>query len=233
MCMRTICVTLIPLLFWRCCIVWDTKWRKYWDRKRNFCRLSVEIWCFGIYLIFLIWRWKSCRLRLIWKKHTRGSLLTIGFALTSTIMLVHSRPQQITTPNIWTRNDWKNSWHGTKKRSRAEQSDFQQELSAYLKSDVKVLAGSLAAFSEEMVELTGIDPVTECVMIVSTAFKVWQKMFLKPNLIAREPHNGWRKNQVNQSIEAIEWLEFENFKRRQNSGKSTIKKIKLLCFTAC
>ena len=37
-----------------------------------------------------------------------------------------------------------------------------RELSAYLKSDVEVLAGSLAAFSEEMVELTGINPVTVC-----------------------------------------------------------------------
>ena len=124
------------------------------------------------------------------------------------------------------------AWHKEKIESGAV-FDFQQELSAYLKSDVEVVAGSLAAFSEEMVELTGIDPVTECVTIVSTAFKVWQKMFLKPNLIAREPHNGWRKNQVNQSVEAIEWLEFENFKRRRNSGKSAVKKIKLLCFTAC
>ena len=104
------------------------------------------------------------------------------------------------------------AWHKEKIESGAV-FDFQKELSAYLKSDVEVLTGSLAAFSEEMVELTGIDPVTECVTIASTAFKVWQKMFLKPNLIALEPHNGSRKNQVNQTVEAIEWLEYENFKR--------------------
>lgn len=34
----------------------------------------------------------------------------------------------------------------------------------------------------------------------------------KPDLIALEPRNGWRKNQVNQSQEAIEWLEFEDSK---------------------
>jgi len=83
--------------------------------------------------------------------------------------------------------------------------DFQRELSAYLKSDVEVLSGSLAAFSEEMVELTGTDPVTECVTIASTAFKVWQKMFLEPNLITLEPRNTWRRNQVNQSVEVLQW----------------------------
>ena len=34
----------------------------------------------------------------------------------------------------------------------------------------------------------------------------------KPDLIALEPRNGWRKNQGNQSQEAIEWLEFEDSK---------------------
>jgi len=34
----------------------------------------------------------------------------------------------------------------------------------------------------------------------------------KPDLIALEPRNGWRKIQVNQSQEAIEWLEFEDSK---------------------
>ena len=68
--------------------------------------------------------------------------------------------------------------------------DFQKELSPYLRSDVEVPNGSLAAFSEEMVELTDIDPVTQCVTIVSTAFLAWRKMFLERNLIALEPRNG-------------------------------------------
>jgi len=55
-----------------------------------------------------------------------------------------------------------------------------------LKSDVQVLAESLEAFAKEMKELTGIDPTIECVTIASTAFKVWQKMFLERNLIALE-----------------------------------------------
>jgi len=43
--------------------------------------------------------------------------------------------------------------------------------------------------------------------------KTYRKMFLEPNLIAVEPHKGWRRNQQNQSLEAIQWLEFENFKQ--------------------
>lgn len=52
------------------------------------------------------------------------------------------------------------TWHKEKVESNAV-FDFQKELSAYLRSDVEVPNGSLAAFSEEMVELTGIDPVTQ------------------------------------------------------------------------
>ncbi|CAH3027262.1 unnamed protein product, partial [Porites evermanni] len=36
--------------------------------------------------------------------------------------------------------------------------------------------------------------------------------FLIRDLIALEPRNGWRQNQQNQSVEALQWLEFENSK---------------------
>ncbi|CAH3027090.1 unnamed protein product, partial [Porites evermanni] len=52
------------------------------------------------------------------------------------------------------------TWHKEKVESNAV-FDFQKELSAYLRSDVEVPNGLLAAFSEEMVELTGIDLVTQ------------------------------------------------------------------------
>ena len=90
--------------------------------------------------------------------------------------------------------------------------DCQKELSAYLKSDVKVLTESMEKFASEMLELTGIDPTVECVTIASTAFKVFQKNFLEPYTIALEPLRGWRHNQQNQSVEALQWLEFENVK---------------------
>ena len=70
----------------------------------------------------------------------------------------------------------------------------------------------METFASEMLELTGIDPTVECVTIASTAFKVFQKKFLEPYTIALEPLGGWRHNQQNQSVEALQWLEYENSK---------------------
>ena len=78
------------------------------------------------------------------------------------------------------------SWHKDKVESGAI-FDCRKELSAYLKSDVKVLTQSMEKFGSEMMELTGINPTIECVTIASTAFKVFQKKFLEPYTIALEP----------------------------------------------
>ena len=103
------------------------------------------------------------------------------------------------------------TWHKQKVDS-GEIFNCKKELSLYLKSDVQVLTEAMETFAEEMVELTGVDPTTECVTIASTAFKVFQKSFLEPYLIALEPVEGWRHNQQNQSVEALQWLEYENRK---------------------
>ena len=103
------------------------------------------------------------------------------------------------------------TWYQQKVES-GEIFDCWKELSRYLKSDVQVLTQSMETFAEEMKELTTVDPTTECVTIASTAFRVFQKKFLEPGLIALEPARGWRHNQQNQSVEALEWLEYENHK---------------------
>ena len=103
------------------------------------------------------------------------------------------------------------TWHREKVESAAI-FVFQKELSAYLKSDVQVLKEACLTFVKEMKELTGVNPLTQCVTIASVASHVWRKLFLEEDLIALEPKNGWWKNQLNQSNEAIEWLEFENSK---------------------
>ena len=104
------------------------------------------------------------------------------------------------------------TWHKEKVDSGAI-FDCQKELSTYLKSDVKVLTESMEKFASETLEFTGIDPTVECVTIASTAFKVFQKKFLEPYTIALEPlGGGWRHNQQNQCVEALQWLEFENVK---------------------
>lgn len=78
------------------------------------------------------------------------------------------------------------TWHADKVESGAV-FDYQKQLSAYLKSDVQFLKEACLAFLREMEDLTGVNPLTSCVTIASTAFRVFQKMFLKPDLIALEP----------------------------------------------
>ena len=97
-------------------------------------------------------------------------------------------------------------------QQRGKVFDYDKELSLYLKSDVLVLKSALQAFSSEMFSLTGVEPLTQCVTIASTAFRVWQQNFLEKDLIALEPQAGWRGNKVNQSAVALEWLSFENTK---------------------
>ena len=103
------------------------------------------------------------------------------------------------------------TWHRQKVES-GEIFECWKELRRYLESDVKVLTQAMETFAKEMKELTGVDPSIECVTIASTAFRVFQKNFLEPGLIALEPARGWRHNQQNQSVEALQWLEYENHK---------------------
>ena len=66
-----------------------------------------------------------------------------------------------------------------------------------------MLKEACLTFVKEMQELAGVNPLTNYVTIASTASHVWRKMFLKDDLVDLEPRNGWRKNQVNQSQEAV------------------------------
>ena len=119
------------------------------------------------------------------------------------------------------------AWHKEKVESGAV-FNCRKELSAYLKSDVQVLTQSLESFGSEMMKLTGINPVTECVTIASTAFKVFQKKFLQPYTIALEPLKGWRHNQQNQSVEALQWLVYEMYKNKSHIQVSCHDFLKVL-----
>ena len=57
--------------------------------------------------------------------------------------------------------DVKNFTHGTKKKWKAGRSSILRKNSAYLHSDVEVLAQSLEAFGKEMVEPSRVPP-TKC-----------------------------------------------------------------------
>lgn len=87
------------------------------------------------------------------------------------------------------------TWHKEKVESGAV-FDVEKELSAYLKSDVYVLKGALTKFSEEMKDLTAINPLIECVTIASCASLVWRKMFLDENLIALFSREARKKKKL-------------------------------------
>ena len=91
------------------------------------------------------------------------------------------------------------TWHREKVESGAI-FDYQKGLSAYPKSDVQVLKEACLAFVREMEDLTGDNPLTNCVTI-DCQYSL--SCVAKPDLIALEPRNRWLKNQVNQSQEAI------------------------------
>ena len=82
-----------------------------------------------------------------------------------------------------------------------------------------MLKEALKAFADEMFNLTGVKPLTQCVTIASTAFRVWQQNVSEKDLIALEPQGGWRSNRVNQSAVALEWLAFKCQDRRRDSSK--------------
>ena len=82
----------------------------------------------------------------------------------------------------------------------------------YCKSDFQLLKEACLTFVCEMKELTGVNPIIQAVTIANKALLVWRKNHLEPDLVALEPRNGWCKHQVNQSQEAIEWLEYKDSK---------------------
>lgn len=98
------------------------------------------------------------------------------------------------------------------RKSKAGLSLTFKKNSAYCKSDVQLLKEACLTFAHEMKALTGVNPLIQAVMIASNALLVWSKNHLEPDLVALAPRNGWRKHQVNQSQEAIEWLEYEGSK---------------------
>ena len=63
-----------------------------------------------------------------------------------------------------------------------------------------MLKEACLAFVREMEDLTGDNPLTNCVTI-DCQYSL--SCVAKPDLIALEPRNRWLKNQVNQSQEAI------------------------------
>ena len=125
-------------------------------------------------------------------------------------------------------------WHSDQVR-RNVVFNFKQELLDYCKSDVALLKAGCQAFQREFQNEAGFNPMAECYTIAGACNLYWRKCHLRKNTIAVEPIQGWRGNQVNQSLKAIQWLYFmeaqipkqgascDRIKHVRNGGEQTVR----------
>ena len=116
-------------------------------------------------------------------------------------------------------------WH-QEQRDKEVVFDFQQELVAYCKSDVRILKEGCLTFKRLFETLTGFNPFDH-INIASACNLDLRMNRMIPNSIASEPARGW-KNRINQSNAAIEWLtwcqqqQVPNLQHCRNAGEYRI-----------
>ena len=96
------------------------------------------------------------------------------------------------------------TWH-QEQRANNMVFDFQQELLDYCKSDVRLLKQGCLTFKRLFEAQAGFNPFDH-ITIASACNMDLRRNRMIPNSIASEPTLTWKKNNVNQSKEAIEWL---------------------------
>ena len=96
------------------------------------------------------------------------------------------------------------TWH-QEQRANNMVFDFQQELLDYCKSDVQLLKQGCLTFKRLFEAQAGFNPFDH-ITIASACNMDLRRNRMIPNSIASEPTLTWKKNNVNQSNEAIEWL---------------------------
>ena len=107
------------------------------------------------------------------------------------------------------------TWH-QEQRNQGVVFHFQKELLAYCSSDVRLLKQGCLTFKRMFEDLTGFNPFDH-VTIASACNRDLRMNRMIPNSIASEPagHNGWRNNNINQSLPALQWLTWCDHQLRQ------------------
>ena len=98
------------------------------------------------------------------------------------------------------------TWHAAQVR-RGVVYDFAKELEEYCQSDVDILQRGCEAFCQEFESHAGLNPFAKCVTIASACNLYWRKFHLPA--IAVQPPSGWRGANVNQSLQALQWLYYQ------------------------
>ena len=122
-------------------------------------------------------------------------------------------------------------WH-QEQREKEVVFDFQKELVEYCESDVRLLKQGCLTFKRLFEAQAGFNPFDH-ITIASACNMDLRMNRMIPNSIASEPTLGWKKNNVNQSNEAIEWLTWcqqhqaPHIQHAKNAGEYRIPGTKL------
>ena len=89
--------------------------------------------------------------------------------------------------------------------------DFKKELEEYCRSDVALLKAGCEAFVEQFSKEADFNPFEKCSTIASACNLYWRRSIEEDSpasLIAVRPLRGWHGAQMNQSIQALQWLAY-------------------------
>ena len=88
--------------------------------------------------------------------------------------------------------------------------NVQSELLGYCRSDVDILRRCSLKFRDDFMDVTNIDPFSQCITIASACNLVFRTNFLKAETIALIPHHGYNPEQK-QSRKALQWLKYISY----------------------
>ena len=114
------------------------------------------------------------------------------------------------------------TWHDQQVRSDRE-FNLREEMEAYCESDVKLLKAGCQSFQKQFETHAGFKPMEKCITIASACNRFWRKKLLPTDTIAVEPPRGWFGVQTNTSIQAREWLAYENHLLRLQKGETSMQ----------
>ena len=108
--------------------------------------------------------------------------------------------------------------------------DFKKELEEYCRSDVALLKAGCHAFCEKFCQEADFNPFEKCMTIASACNLYWRRS-IEPgspaSKIAVRPLRGWHGAQMNQSIQALQWLAYqESLLPKEGASADRIKHAK-------